>query len=176
MADEQDARVVLAEALFNDPETRPQMEEMIAKKYPKAAPTIPGYNTRKEVEKTLAELRKEIEDAKREREAARIKQESDAEWAEVVTAGLVSDEDRTAVEEIMTKRRTANYEDAARHLRDSRKVAAPRSDSRGMQIPGVKGAGGEWFKGIVENPEGWARQAAETIMDDFANGKGNRHL
>src|SRR5437879_3701155 len=104
MADEQDARVLLAEALFSDPKSRPVMEDLIAEKFPKAAPTIPGFQARKAVEAELAELRKLRDEVKSDRESEKLRREIDAEWARVVAAGLVSDEDREEVEKIMAER------------------------------------------------------------------------
>ena len=184
MADEQDARVLLAEALFSDPKSRPVMEDLIAEKFPKAAPTIPGFQARKAVEAELAELRKLRDEVKSDRESEKLRREIDAEWARVVAAGLVSDEDRAEVEKIMAERKTANYEDAAERLASQRRaaIAAPRSDSRFMQVPGVNGAGGDWFKGhngspsIGENPEAWARSAAEDVVRDIQRGQLSKHL
>jgi len=178
MADEQDARVLLAEALFSDPKARPVMEDLIAEKFPKAAPTIPGFQARKAVEAELAELRKLRDELKSERDTDKMRREVDAEWQRVVAAGLVSDEDRAEVEKIMAERKTANYEDAAERLAAQRRaaIAPPRSDARTMQVPGVKGAGGEWFKGIVENPEEWGRQAAEQVVADIQRGQLSKHL
>ena len=178
MADEQDARVLLAEALFSDPKSRPVMEDLIAEKFPKAAPTIPGFQARKAVEAELAELRKLRDELKSERDTDKMRREVDAEWQRVVAAGLVSDEDRAEVEKIMAERKTANYEDAAERLAAQRRaaIAPPRSDARTMQVPGVKGAGGDWFKGIVENPEGWARDAAEQVVADIQRGQLSKHL
>ena len=86
MADDQDARVLLAEALFSDPKARPVMEDLIAEKFPKAAPTIPGFQARKAVEAELAELRKLRDELKSERDTDKIyyapwpHTTSDAEW------------------------------------------------------------------------------------------------
>src|SRR3990170_3760478 len=52
-----DDRALLAEALWNDPETRPDLERIIKKKFPHAP--IPSYEVLQEGEKTLAEMRKE---------------------------------------------------------------------------------------------------------------------
>src|SRR6266850_6152167 len=185
MADEQDARVLLAEALFSDPKARPVMEDLIAEKFPKAAPTIPGFQLRKDVEKQLAELRKLTDDLKSQGESDRMRREVDAEWQRVVSAGLVSDEDRAEVEKIMAERKTANYEDAAERLAAQRRtaIAAPRSDSRTMQVPGRNGAGGEWYTGklwnganIMDNPEEWGRSAADHVVEDIRRGHLSKHL
>jgi len=178
MADEQDARVLLAEALFSDPKARPVMEDLIAEKFPKAAPTIPGFQARKAVEAELAELRKLRDDLKSDREAEKTRREIDAEWAKAAQVYSLADEDRKEVEEWMGKNATANYLIAARDITEARRaaIAPPRSDARTMQVPGVKGAGGDWFKGIVENPEEWGRNAAEQVVQDIQRGQLSKHL
>src|SRR2546428_9304187 len=110
MADEQDARVLLAEALFSDPKARPVMEDLIAEKFPKAAPTIPGFQARKAVEAELAELRKLRDELKSERDTDKMRREVDAEWSRVVAAGPVTDEDRTEVAQIKAEPKTATRE------------------------------------------------------------------
>lgn len=179
MADEQDAKALLAEHLFTRPKARPVMEDLIAQELgDKAADAIPGYRARKEVDKRLAELDAKIAAFDQREAAATARREFDAEWSRVVSAGLVSDEDRAEVEKIMAERKTANYEDAAERLAAQRRaaIAPPRSDARTMQVPGVKGAGGDWFKGIIENPEEWGRNAAEQVIEDIKRGHLSKHL
>lgn len=179
MADEQDAKTLLAEALFSDPQTRPYLEDAIVKKWgDKGAAQIPGYNARKELEKEIAETRKLREKWEAEETERRARKEAEEEWAAARIRFDLTDADKPDVEKIMAERKTANYEDAAEKLALARRaaIAPPRSDARTMQVPGVKGAGGDWFKGIVEDPETWARQAADQVLADFAAGKGAKHL
>src|SRR3990167_8460054 len=64
-----DDRALLAEALWNDPETRPDLEKIIKKKSPPAP--IPTFDTRQEGERVLGEVRKERDAFRKETEAER---------------------------------------------------------------------------------------------------------
>jgi len=185
MPDEQDAKALLAEHLFTRPKARPVMEDLIASELgDKAADAIPGYRARKAVEAELAELRKLRDEVKADRESDKLRREVDAEWQRVVAAGLVSDEDRAEVEKIMAERKTANYEDAAERLAAQRRaaIAAPRSESGRIQVPGVNGAGGDWFKSvngspsIGDNAAAWANAAAHQVVQDIQRGHLAKHL
>lgn len=175
--DEQDAKVLLAEKLFSDPDARPVMQELIAKKFPAAVTAMPDYVARQTVRDELAKDREEREKERKEREAYRLEKARDAERRKVIEAGLVGEAEIEAVEKLMTDELIGSYEVAAReHRRRTMPVASPRSDARSMRVPGVNGAGGDDYKGLVENPEQWARDMTERIMDDFAAGKGAKWM
>ena len=59
---QQDARALLMESLWSDPEIRPEMERLIKKKHPQAP--IPGYDARVEADKALVAIRKEREEVR----------------------------------------------------------------------------------------------------------------
>jgi len=177
MADEQDAKVLLAEKLFSDPESRAVMQELIAKKFPTATAAMPDYLARKTVEAELSKDREDRAKERAEREEYRREKARDTERKKILTMGLASDEEIPAIEKLMDDELIGSHEVAAREFRRrNMPVAAPRSDSRSMRVPGVKGAGGDEFKGIVEDTEQWARDRAEEIMNDFAAGKGAKWM
>src|SRR3990167_6867916 len=64
-----DDRALLAEALWNDPETRPDLEKIIKKKSPQAR--IPTFEARQEGERVLGEVKKEREEWRKETETER---------------------------------------------------------------------------------------------------------
>ena len=175
-----DERVALVEKLWSEPDSRAKLENLFAEKLgPKAVAAMPAYqarvevaNIRKEVKDELAKHREETQRVETQRaladERRRIK--DDAELR-------IQDDELPHVEKIMTEELVGTHRSAAelyraRQARDA--VGAPSSVYSVMQIPGVKGAGGDDFKGLVEDPDNWGRQMAERIHKDFANGHGDR--
>ena len=177
---ELDAKTRLAETLWNDPETRPGMEALVAKKFPHAKGAMPAFVVREENARTTAELRKIIDDDKKERMAERATRD-----LETVRAQLMADpelhvraDEIEPIEKLMVEETIGSHKAAARLYRAQQQVAAPRSEyeSSSMQIPGLRGAGGDEYKGLVEDPDAWARDRSHQILADFRNGRGNQWL
>lgn len=167
----QDARALLAEALWSDPETRPELERIIKKKFPHAP--IPTFEARQEGERVLTEVRKERDEFKRETAAERERTALAAARREImedpelhIQAGEMA-----AIEKLMQDEYIGTHKAAARLYRAQQQIAAPRAESGGpMQVPGIRGAGGNEFKGIIENPDQWARDKAQEVMTEFRRG------
>ena len=168
---DQDARALLAEALWSDPETRPELEKIIKKKFPHAP--IPTFEARQEGERVMTEVRKEREEWRKETAAERARGELVTARREImedpdlhIQAGEVA-----AVEKLMQDELIGTHKAAARLYRAQQQIAAPRPEPGGsLQVPGVRGAGGNEFKGIVENPDQWARDKAHEVLAEFRRG------
>lgn len=179
-----DARTQLSEALWNDPEARAEMEKHIVRKYPGAVAHMPNVALRQEAEKiltkaeethdkTLAELR--ARDAREALKAARDEIKSDPLLH-------IGDDEIEAVEKIMVDDSIGSHRRAAQLYRLQREVASPRGGSFTMQVPGLAGAGGDqfaWLAPGIGRPmelDRVTREQAETIMNDFAAGRGSKWL
>ena len=86
----------------------------------------------------------------------------------------IREDEIPAVEKLMETELIGTHRGAARLYRAQQTVATPRSDTSLMQIPGVAGAGGDEYKGLVENPDAWGRQKAHEILNDFRKGQGSK--
>jgi hypothetical protein len=170
----QEQEVKLARALFDDPETGPEMQKLIAKKFPTAKSAMPALVAREAVDQGLAEVRKEREEFKKELRAEQHKRELQAARDAIKNdpALRISDEEIAHVEKLMVDETIGSHSAAARLYRSQQQVGVPRSGPSAMQVPGVKGAGGDDFKGLVDDPDGWARAKAYDIIGDFQNGQG----
>lgn len=174
-----DARTRLTEALFNDPETRPLIEQAIKQKFPQVR--IPAQDVRDEGAKTLAEIRAEREKLEADRRAMEgITAREDARRKIMLDPDLrIQPEEIAAVEALMTEKLIGTHETAAKmyRLEQAATIGRPRSgEPATLEIPGVGGAGGDEFKGITEDPDKWARNRAREIANDFAAGKEARWL
>lgn len=175
MADEElDPQTKLTRALWDDPETRPFMEEAVAKKFPDKAPSLlPGRSVRQQGEAILGEIKKEREALKGEIEAEQQRRRLEAERDKIRAKG-VSDDEIPLVEKIMTERLVGTHEDALTLYRqEHQEVATPRSIYSTMDVPGLRGNHGDEFKGVNGGPsiiadrDVWARNMADQIANDF---------
>ncbi len=177
-----DPRVALVESLWADPEIRQgYLEPAIAKKFPDKAPGVmPGYAARVEGEKIRGELRTELDGIRKERETERT-----AQWVAKQKQAIMDDpelrireEEIPEVEKLMQdpENLVGTYKAGARLYRAAQKsIGGNRSSSfNTMTVPGLRGAGGDLYKGILEDREGWARNLTEQIMQDHANGRLDR--
>src|SRR3990167_2699197 len=165
-----DDRALLAEALWNDPETRPDLEKIIKKKFPHAP--IPTFEARQEGERVLGEVHKE-------RDAFRKEMETERQRGALVTArrGSMDDPDLQirpdevpAVEKLMQDEVIGTHKAAARLYRAQQQVGAPRVEPGGpMEVPGLGGAGGDEYKGILTDPL-WGRKKAHQVLNEFRRG------
>lgn len=175
MPEEKDAdvRVLLAEALWNDPDTRGGLEDLIAKKFPTAS--LPARAVRTEGAKILDDVRRE----RAELDKTLAGERSARELAEARRGVMVDPELRItaaeipAIEKLMAEQLIGTHASAARLYRAQQVIAAPRATQTPMQIPGVMGAGGDEYKGIVEDPDAWSRAKALQVVHEFQT---QRHL
>lgn len=165
LTDEQkDALAIIHDGLYNDPETRATYEDIVAKKFPKAAAAMPERQMRQtldaklaEIDRKSAELDKKIEkvgavsdtEKRRERLLKGFKA-PDGTWVQV------SREDLVKIEEQMLQSGNADHDTAAWRFVRERDVAVPRSSApnRSMLVPGLKGAGGDEFKWLEAGIKG----------------------
>ena len=171
----QDPRVALVESLYNDPAIRPKVEDLLVDKFgDKARAAIPGRSEREALAREREEWRKE-RDADRE-ERARERRDRDLNLARKTVMDdptlRVRADELPQIEKIMVERGVGTYADAAKLHRAEQTVAQPRGFSFNADIPGLRGAGGDEFKGIIDNPEAWARDRAAEIIQDFQQGRG----
>lgn len=184
--EELDAKVRLTEALWADPETRPLIEQAVVKKYPNAADHIPAVAARKASESVLAEAAKLNEDTRaavRAEEARRALETARREIQDDPTLRIRPDEIE-AVEALMTDEKAGligSHRRAAELYRAQRQVASAKTGGYAtMQVPGVRGAGGDDYKWLapgIGNPtmlDQVARERSEQILNDFANGRGDK--
>lgn len=171
-----DARTQLAEALFNDPETRPLIEQGIVKKWgDKGKAAIPGYGLREAMEQDRAALAAEREQWRAERERDKAERELERSRRSVYDDPTlrIQPHEIEHVEKMMVERSIGEHRAAAELYRaNQQRVAEPRGISFAADVPGLNGAGGDEFKGIIADADGWARNRAAEIINDFRAGRG----
>lgn len=173
------ARTRLAETLWNDPETRPHMERAMVQKFgDRAKDAIPTYREREAVQSELQALREERaqEKAQRQQEQATLALERERRRVIDDPDLRIKPDEIPAIEKLMETELIGTHAAAARLHRASQQVAAPRGISFTADIPGLNGAGGDEFKGIITDPETWARTRSAEIISDFAAGRGDKWL
>ncbi len=172
----------LAQAIFDDPELGPQYRQLIAKKFPNAKSHMPDVLAREAGSALLNETRKVIESDKAERERERSERywESEREGIMRDPELLIRKEEMPEVERLMKEELIGSHRTAARLLRATQALAAaaPSADPGDMelQVPGRKGAGGDQFKGILEDRDEWSKRMTHKMIADFRAGKGDRWL
>ena len=173
----------LANLLWNDPETGPEMRKLVEKVAPGSLPMAEMRQAaERERAKTLEEVRKEREEWKREREAEMQSRSREAAHQKLKSQGY-SDGDIERIEKLMIERLTADYEVAANYYKTQNQVGTPRSSSLVTELPGIQGAGGDYFvkaagggPGIGEG-EGrsvgrqWALKRAYKDLEDLKAGR-----
>lgn len=178
-ADEQRAareaeELKLSREIFADAELGPQFRALIAKKRPGAVSAMPDVMVQQAVAPALARVaeKEKALDARlaaMDQDTARAKARS-----EVVESGLIGVHEIPAVEEIMTKELVGSHK-AAAEIHNARKVvAAPVGGGGRLGIPGIGGAGGEDYKGLVEDRSRWASERAHEMITDFRSGRGSK--
>lgn len=165
----------LAREIFADPETGPQFRALIAKKRPQAVSAMPDVLVSQAVAPALARVaEKEKALDARLAEMDQSKARAAARQA-VIESGLVAAHEIPAVEEIMTKELVGTHAAAAEIHNARKQVAVPVSQGGGrLGIPGYHGAGGDEFKGLVEDRQRWASEKAHEMVNDFRSGRGNK--
>lgn len=184
--DARDAQTVLTEQLWNDPETRPLIEEAVLKKYPNAVAHMPARQAAQAGEAVLAEARRVNEDTTKkllERDQRDALERARKEVMDDPMLRIRADE-MPEIEKLMldeTIGPIGTHRAAAQLYRSQQAVASPRSGGYAtMQVPGVGGAGGDDYKWLVPGIgrpmelDRVTRERAETIMHDFANGRGSK--
>jgi hypothetical protein len=188
LSDEQkDALAVVHEGIYGDPELRRDYERLVAKKFPKAKAAMPELAAQETIEAGLAEMRKEREAWKAEREeaerkgdtAARRKRLTDGFTAPDGSFVKIAPEDVVKVEALMLERGNGDHESAAWFWTRSQEVGKPRSrPDSSMLIPGLKGAGGDTYKWLEAGIKGdasdldrAARAEAYRVWDEVTSGR-----
>lgn len=173
------AKTRLAEVLWDSPEARPHMERAMVEKFgDKGKAAIPGYRERESVQSKLDEIDKERAAIRAERDQERAALALERERRSIMDDPdlRIRPDEMPAVEKIMQDELVGTHRAAARLHRAQQKVAEPRGVSFGADIPGLRGAGGDEFKGIIEDPDGWARARTVEIINDFQSGRGDKWL
>lgn len=170
----EDAEVKLARALYADPEARLAIEEHAKRLFP-TAPT-PNLDLKREREAIRAEFAKEREEFRAERlKAEQASAKEQARRALVQNPKLgVSEDDLPAIEKLMEDELIGSHAAAAEVYAARRSVAGDnthRPFSPNMDVPGVRGAGGDEFKGILEDRDNWARNKAAEVLAEFQHGR-----
>lgn len=190
-ADEK-AKLILLDGLYADDDLRPQLQKLIATKYPKSRAAMPDLIAREEFGKERESFTKERDEWRKEQERDRNERELAARRTRIVSGFKamtgetlrVSAEDLPAIEKLMMDEGIASHERAAELFLASRRVAAPQpSYSRNAQVPGVGGAGGEEFSWLKPGIDGdrtaldrVARDEAERVWGDIRAGRGDRWI
>jgi hypothetical protein len=169
---EKDARVALVEQLWADPDARQELERVIVKKFPAAKAQLPHLAAREEVERGLTEIRAE----RAALDGRLVKFDGDRQrevFHDRIKRGphKIRDEEIPEVEKIMTEEFVANYETAAEILRARKNAVAVPSGAAGWgpnaEVPGLNGAGGDEYKGLIENRDKWARDMAHKVVSEL---------
>lgn len=174
-----DPRSQLAESLWNDPETRPLLEEAVVRKFgDRGKAAIPLYQDREQLAQERAEMRAEREQWRAERQQELAGRALDMERRKILDDPVlrIKPDDIPHVEKLMEEQTIGSHRAAAQLYRQQQQIAAPRGTGFAAEIPGMNGAGGEHFAGIVQNPDAWARKQAEQIIADFAAGRGEKWI
>ena len=166
MADDQqqpDQVTALAHQLFNDPKTRPLIEQGIATLYPdRAAAAVPAYQMRQEVQAEIKALRDENEKIKTERATEKLAETNAAQalaWRRGAVAAGAKVEELPKIEELANKKLIGHPEVAVREFRHEQQLADPSPARFGAMLPGPKA--GEFFKDLTPgNEDRWARERA----------------
>lgn len=181
-----DARALLAESLWTHPdaEVRDGFKSLIAKAHPNAKGQMPDVVVREEGAKMLARGEKLIADFEA-RQAKRDIESERTSWQSRLLKGFkgpdgatlkVAPEDIPEIEKVMVEHSTASPEMAAGYYLAQKRVAAPSSaPSYGIRIPGQEGTG-DHFKGLMANPDAWAREEANKMWGEFKAGRGQQYL
>ena len=178
---QQDARALLMESLWSDPEIRPEMERLIKKKHPQAP--IPGYDARVEADKALVAIRKEREAWEQERATERGQKSLETARRQIQDDPTlrIRDDEIAAVEQLMEDEVIGTHTAAAKLYRASQQVGGGRG-STVMEIPGLQGGGGKEFDWLAPGIKDatvlqqTTRQRAHEILDDFRKGHGERWM
>lgn len=174
-----DPRSQLAESLWNDPETRPLLEEAVIRKYgERGKQAIPLYQDREALAAERAEMRAEREQWRAERQQELAGRALDLERRKILEDPTlrIKPDDIPQIEKLMEEQTIGSHRAAAQLYRQQQQVATPRGTGFAAEIPGMNGAGGDHFAGIVQNPDAWARKTAEQIIADFQNGRGDKWI
>lgn len=178
--DQREAGRKLAEFLYADPEAGPIMRDLIAKKFPKTKQQMPDVLAREERTQILTAVRSELDKDRQEREKDRRERELEARRLEIKSdpALNIADDEIPAIEKLMQDELIGTHRAAARLYRAQQQIAAPRDsiESLNLQVPGRLGAGGDEFKGILDDPHGWAKSRTHEMIADFRSGRGARWL
>jgi len=175
----QDPRTRLAETLWNDPDTRPYMESAMVRKFgDKAKSAIPLYQEREALYQDRQEWQQEREQIKAEREQEKAQRALEQERRKVMDDPQlrVKPDEIPHIEKLMNDELIGTHGAAARLYRASQHVASPRGFDFAASVPGLGGAGGDEFKGLVDNPDKWARDRTMEILNDFQGGRGDKWL
>ena len=174
----------LAELAYeHDPESKGALDKF-------AEGQLPGVRSQVKTEKLLLAAEQRI-DKKSAEFDLRVEQEKADRVRERALATIkgdpnlrIKDEEIPEVEKVMLKRGIGNYEDGAYAYRRENQVAAPAvTRNLTMEVPGLDPQDGlEWMKGIIRPGFGVdlnlldrrTKRQAQTIMDDYANGRGSK--
>lgn len=151
-----------------DPKHRTALRTMVADAYPGTAEMMPETAVRAAVAPALEELRKEREALQAERADA-AKQKNREAWHNALRAQGIQDKDLPAVEKLAQE--TANLDPQALALRWKAQTTPARS-SAGFGRPLIPGANQDaYFKGIMDDPDGWLLDRANTLWHAVENGR-----
>lgn len=171
-----DARTRLVESLWNDDEARGELAALIEKHAPGTHQRAAIRQTLTGVEKAKADLEAERAAIRKEREEERQRTTVDGARRSLIQSGLASEAEIPEIEKLMREKYIGDYPSAAQLYRHSQQTAAPRTYANpSADVPGLGGAGGEDFKGIIEDakanggiPVNWRRKTYTTILNDYA--------
>lgn len=178
-----EAELRLSRALWTDPETAPEMQKLVEKVAPGSIARAETQETvRNTVSPLLDEVRKERAAFAKELETEKEQRARQSAIQAVIAKGLASEDEIPEIEKLMREKYVADYEVAATYFRTTRDVAEPRAASVGMQIPGLLGAGGDFFS-PKDGPKLGSRDANERdlwarnrAMKDLADLRAGRPL
>jgi hypothetical protein len=174
----------LASRLYEaDPEVKAVLDRAAETVYPGVHARVTAKKT---VDQGIAEIKKEREAFQQDIAKERASRNRDAALERIQNDPTlrIKPEEVPEVEKIMGERYIGTYEDAALVYRTRNQVAAPRSTSYSMEVPGLGGAGGDetsWLKpafanlgdkGILDRV---TKRRVDEIRADFAAGRGDRH-
>ena len=156
--EETQAIVALQDALYSDPETRPQFQRLVKKKFPKAH--IPEVDLLEQTSASVKPVIDRLDKMEATIETDRRSRQIEDEWHRQ----HVTPAERTEIEKLMTDRLIGDVGTAVEYYRGTQRqaAAAPRSGPSTLSMPT-----GEGFKGLFENPTKWGRDTAYAAIGEL---------
>lgn len=162
--EQQEAVAKLTAHIAANPKTRKRYFELVKEVAP--GTPIPEIDAPKEFETAVVEpLRKENLALKQRLDRMELNSQVAAVWDGVKREHKLTDEELPAVRKIMEDKLIASPATAAEFYKQGQRLGTPRLGRDSLQVPWRSGQ--EQFKGLFENRDQWARNAAHAAVRDI---------
>lgn len=155
-----------------NPKTRKKFLQTVKEANPDMP--IPEIDEPARVEGIIAEERKARESFEAEQRNRWLSQDLNRERAEIASKFGMSEDDMKAMEKMITdKALPADYRWAAPLYKQQVEQSTPTQNA-GMSYLNLQGqlSANESLKGLMEDPDSWTRQMADSMVSDFQRSRG----